>query len=90
MFYEFTDFSNFRFPENSDYFVFFSINRSFNLAVETLDEDILDEWLKIVKFLSESSYATLDEKLFTFILYGLNRGKLHLFWKSISSQGEGS
>ena len=50
-------------------------------------DDILDEWLKIVRTLADSDYATLDEKLFTFILYGLNRGQLHLFWKSISSQG---
>ena len=51
-------------------------------------DDILDEWLKIVRTLADSDYATLDEKLFTFILYGLNRGQLHLFWKSISSQGK--
>jgi len=64
-----------------------SINRSFNLGEPTTaDNDVLDEWLAIVRMLTTADYATLDEKLYTFILFGLNRGQLHLYWKSIATQ----
>ena len=66
-----------------------SINRSFNLGEPTTaDNDVLDEWLAIVRMLTTADYATLDEKLYTFILFGLNRGQLHLYWKSIATQGK--
>ena len=79
-------------PTDRKYFGLFSsysINRSFDLSIELKSEaDILDEILHIIRKLDKSSFATLDEKFYTFILFALNRGKLHAYWKVLSDQGE--
>ena len=68
----------------------FSIGRSFDLSIVEKEEngDLFDEFLSLVRLYDKSSFATLSEKMYTFVLCALNRRKLHLFWKVISTYGE--
>ena len=67
----------------------FSIGRSFDLSIVEKEEngDLFDEFLSLVRLYDKSSFATLSEKMYTFVLCALNRRKLHLFWKVISTYG---
>jgi len=64
-----------------------SIGRSFDLSIVEKEEncDLFDEFLSLVRLYDKSSFATLSEKMYTFVLCALNRRKLHLFWKVIST-----
>ena len=66
-----------------------SIGRSFDLSIVEKEEkcDLFDEFLSLVRLYDKSSFATLSEKMYTFVLCALNRRKLHLFWKVISTYG---
>jgi len=66
------------------------MGRSFNVKITQKSErksDALDEVIQLIRKLEKSTFSTMEEKFFTFILHGLSAGKLHVWWQTLTEQG---